>query len=902
VIERLWDEDVLRTLTDALHHASSGSPTVLVIEGEPGVGKSSLLDELVARAVDFTVATAETYETTAATPYALLARWGVDLKAAESPSQAAQRLRERVDAMANDGPVLLIIDDLQWADPESTQAVVELLTRLAGDPLLLAVAGRPYASDAHAAWQRWSSRPDRVTRIDLTGLPLAAVSAFIASCGSNVDAATAEALWHHTSGNPLFLAGLLAEYEPLALAQMRVLPAPEAFRRTVAATLERLPEPARNLIEALAVLGSDWVPLFDAGEVARVADVVAAAQTLVDERLVQLRQFGAGQFDAAEAVRVQHALIRAAVYQSLPIVVRKQLHARAAAVVRQRADVLEHRLAAVGDYDEDLAADLSAYATHLHGAKSYRLAAHYWRAASAVTPALQQREQRWLESLFDTLMSGDRTAVHAELPQVAAAFDAARGGFIAGTLASWSRRPHEAVAVLAPLVEGPQVAMDSATRYRVEVVLAWSRLISGQSEELVWAGLQRAAPLEPKDPALTRLELLAAAQLSRRSGREVVLPGFADLPQQAAAVAVGDTGLLAVRGAFRRSIGDFGGAIADLGEIVDRVQRGLADVGSGSYHAMLGSAQWFFGDWSLARVNTRLAVDLSGDYLHPVVASLAPLSAIGDGQFADADELLARGRAILDHAPWPEAVDYLTISAIIKMHAEGRCPPDFYEHLRDDVAAVVDGRIRKSPVWLMHVSLAAIWAGALNDAATCAAAVRSVGAELGWSASVAEWLHGLVAEARGQGKIALGHLRAAVADANTSLPLYGGHMLVDHARLAALLGDSSTAAHSLNLAAEVYDKLGAQPWLGRVEQLRDRAEPRSETPGLNLSERELDIVTLVMSGMSYAQIARQLFITQSTVSYHLGHIYAKANVSSRHQLTSLAREQPAALGLRVAVS
>jgi DNA-binding CsgD family transcriptional regulator len=180
--------------------------------------------------------------------------------------------------------------------------------------------------------------------------------------------------------------------------------------------------------------------------------------------------------------------------------------------------------------------------------------------------------------------------------------------------------------------------------------------------------------------------------------------------------------------------------------------------------------------------------------------------------------------------------------------------------------------------------------------------VRSVGAELGWSASVAEWLHGLVAEARGQGKIALGHLRAAVADGNTSLPLYRGHLLVDHARLAALLGDPSAAAHSLDIAADVYSRLGAQPWLGRVEQLRDRAEPLRETPGLNLTERELDIVTLVMSGMSYAQIARQLFITQSTVSYHLGHIYAKANVSSRHQLTSLAREQPAALGLRVAVS
>jgi DNA-binding CsgD family transcriptional regulator len=51
--------------------------------------------------------------------------------------------------------------------------------------------------------------------------------------------------------------------------------------------------------------------------------------------------------------------------------------------------------------------------------------------------------------------------------------------------------------------------------------------------------------------------------------------------------------------------------------------------------------------------------------------------------------------------------------------------------------------------------------------------------------------------------------------------------------------------------------------------------------------------------MSYKQIARDLFITQSTVSYHLGNIYAKADVTSRHQLTQLAREDPGAFGLAV---
>jgi DNA-binding CsgD family transcriptional regulator len=70
---------------------------------------------------------------------------------------------------------------------------------------------------------------------------------------------------------------------------------------------------------------------------------------------------------------------------------------------------------------------------------------------------------------------------------------------------------------------------------------------------------------------------------------------------------------------------------------------------------------------------------------------------------------------------------------------------------------------------------------------------------------------------------------------------------------------------------------------------------------LNLSDRERDVLTLITGGMSYKQIARDLFITQSTVSYHLGNIYAKADVSSRHQLTQQVREDPGAVGLAVVV-
>jgi DNA-binding CsgD family transcriptional regulator len=81
-----------------------------------------------------------------------------------------------------------------------------------------------------------------------------------------------------------------------------------------------------------------------------------------------------------------------------------------------------------------------------------------------------------------------------------------------------------------------------------------------------------------------------------------------------------------------------------------------------------------------------------------------------------------------------------------------------------------------------------------------------------------------------------------------------------------------------------------------VDDLLRTASARP-APAIELSERERDVLTLVTAGMSYAQIARDLFITQSTVSFHLGRIYAKADVNSRHQLTQLVRDDPGLFGL-----
>ena len=196
-----WDGSVLGRLTAVRGRATAGQPSVLVIEGESGVGKSTLLDELVSGAGGFRVMTAAGHESGAATPYAVLAEWGVVVAAEVSIQVAAQRLRDVLD----DRPTLLVLDDLQWADPESVAVLCAVVGRARGDRLLAGVTTRPLSPDVHPDWQRWCARSGRAEVLSLAGLDLPAATALLRERRAGIDDVTARALWE--SAGPFGLPG-----------------------------------------------------------------------------------------------------------------------------------------------------------------------------------------------------------------------------------------------------------------------------------------------------------------------------------------------------------------------------------------------------------------------------------------------------------------------------------------------------------------------------------------------------------------------------------------------------------------------------------------------------------------------------------------------------------------------
>jgi DNA-binding CsgD family transcriptional regulator len=895
-----WPDSLVSQIDAAIARADAGTPTTVVVEGDAGIGKSTIVDLIAERTDGFRRFVTEAFETGLSVPYDALAGLGIDVTGA-SPNQpltavlAAQRLRSLVDGAGADSAVMLAVDDLQWADEESVNALVALMSRASGDRLLLCVGSRPLAPGAHPLWRRWASRPGRVEHLPVTGLDLEQAADLVRATHPGADDNTVQRLWEHTGGNPLYLRGLIAEHDVPTLVSMRVLPAPTEYAHTVLARFGRLTEAASGFVAALSILGTAWVPASEVAAVAGTADVEGVLQELVEAGLAQVRSDEAG-----ESVRPAHALVRAAIYQGLPVAVRGALHLRAAERASNPGVRLEHRVAATHRYDAALGSDLEAHGAGLLAARNYRLAGHFLDLARAVTEDPSGRERRRLESFYALLLGNDRATVTAALDEVQAAiFHPRLRDLVLATHAHWERRVHEAVTILLPW-SSPDPVDDVSVQYRVEALLAWSRLNSGAAAADIQEALERARLYNASDPMLTRFMMLAAAQLiARHAERPDQIPGFATLASNPAAVPVEQTPVLAWRGSIRANVGQFREAIGDLTELLDRMQRGLHDFSNGSHHAVLGRAEWFAGDWTMARVHMRLAEEIAGDYPPPLLQVCVPVSAIGYGDFARADEEIARARDLLGRSPWLEACDQLTIVEVIRCHASGATPPEPYDLLREGVALIRAGVTRKSLLWNIHAGLAAVWAGALEDAFVCAGVLDTSVEWTPWIGGVAEWLRGLASEAAGDGKTALTHLRAASTANLAAIPLYAAHVQVDYARIAHLMGDAGAAARSLNLAATTYERLGAAPYLDRIATLR--STPTDDPPNtFNLSEREHDVLTLVTSGMSYKQIARDLFITQSTVSYHLGNIYAKADVTSRHQLTQLARENPDAFGLALA--
>jgi DNA-binding CsgD family transcriptional regulator len=183
----------------------------------------------------------------------------------------------------------------------------------------------------------------------------------------------------------------------------------------------------------------------------------------------------------------------------------------------------------------------------------------------------------------------------------------------------------------------------------------------------------------------------------------------------------------------------------------------------------------------------------------------------------------------------------------------------------------------------------ALAAGDREEARRASGELDRIAGEFGTDVlgAMAAHARGAVALADGAAQAALEPLRRAFRIWNeVGAPYIAARLRVLVARACQALGDRDTAALELDLAREVFQRLGAAPDLAaRGAGGADGAE--RPTPG-NLSRRELEVLRLVASGLTNKLIAKQLFLSEKTIDRHVSNIFTKANVSSRAAATAFA--------------
>jgi DNA-binding SARP family transcriptional activator/nucleoside-triphosphatase THEP1 len=423
--ERAW-------LAEAARQAATGAGRAVVVTGEPGIGKTRLAEELVAEALGegFVVAWARCQESASSAPYwgytqiaeQLLAA-GVISDAARDGISAAGGGVHSIDPGA-DGPMLhatmvaalrsatrpmlLVVDDLQWADASSLRALEFVAGALATVPVLLVTTVRPVGADAPAALVDCLAelaRQPGSEHIDLHGLTHADVGAWLSRRGGRpVGAEVADYVHERTGGNPFFVGEvveLLARQDRLTdVDAARGARVPGAALDVVRRRVGMLPAATQPLLATASVLGLT----IELDVLAHVAGVTAAEALDALDPAVEVGLLAEDPAGPAR-LRFAHALVADALAAELSAGRRARLHAAVVAAIEDlRSANLDEHLAALVHHGRagavagvaPQAFDHATRAARRAGERgAFEVAAGYWDDA---------------RSLLDLARPGDRQA------------------------------------------------------------------------------------------------------------------------------------------------------------------------------------------------------------------------------------------------------------------------------------------------------------------------------------------------------------------------------------------------------------------------------------------------------------------------------------------------------------
>jgi DNA-binding NarL/FixJ family response regulator len=876
---------------------------LVLVDGDAGVGKTRLV-RAFAQQTGATVLTGGCLQFEADIPYAPFVEALPHLFTGAVSTAAGDRAAEYrriADAIRAAGErVVLVVEDLHWADAATRDLLLFLHRALATTSVLVIATCRAEEVPAHhpvAALVAELSRSPHTTRIHLPPLDRAGVTALAAGVlGTTPPDELVDTLLARAEGNPFFTEELLAAGNTV----------PRTVREIIVTRMARLSAPAQRLARLASVVGRT-VPHDLLATLVPQDDLDVAVRDLVDH----------GQLVIVEpdAYAFRHALIHEALYRELLPGERRQAHAAVARsltahpeLAMSQAAELAHHWDAAGQAEPALAAAVRAAAGASEGHAPAAAHAHFERALrrwpdvadpeavtgidhdtllerAAEAASLAGHNQRAVE------LTRQRLAALRDPERVAHAYE--QLSYQARSVGNWELARHASAETVRLLPSG------SPARLRVE---AWQMMLEmlgaryldavARAERILPQASEDADDLVPRNRALTVLgtahvmlghvdEGVGFLARHREFGARTGVPRFVGVGYVNTAESLiwadrHDEALALARDGIERA-GELGFAIYLL-PIVGNAVRALAELCR----------------WDEALDTSADPDDPAADPFNWIFVDLPRAEVLlRRGDLAAAKARLDRAGAVLDGQ---DDAQYGTELA----HLRGRLAGAEGRH-SDGLAAVRTGleiALAAQDMWLVARLVATgVWlAMGTKDPDTAdelLSAGRSHRAELEARSAVAL--------PRTLRAVALAEAERGGPDPASWAAVDGGpdRYLTAYARfreaesLLSTKGSRTRAAELLASAAATATALSAAPLSRMITAVRERARlaPPAAAPALGLTAREAEIFSLVGQGKTNAEIAAELFISTKTASVHVSNILRKLGVKSRIQAAALAHRQ-----------
>ncbi|MEU4407098.1 AAA family ATPase [Streptosporangium sp. NPDC023963] len=879
----------LERLETVLEQVTSGTPHLVLVDGAAGIGKTTLIRRFLSGWPKLCVLNASGDENETDLPYGVLSQLTGELCPADrDPIAAGTKLLERLGTLQDSGPIAVVMDDTQWADLPSLQAVTFALRRLRADRVLSIVVTRELAGMVMPTGLRKLLKDDRTIRIRLSGLPAAELRELGSEAGDMLlSGAAAERLWVFTAGNALHVCELMEHLPAQVLNDLtRPLPAPRGYASLVLARVAACSPATRDFLAAASVLSLPHL-IDDIAKLAAVEPLTALDEA-VRAGLLEEQRVGYNLH-----VCFPHPLTQAAVYQGLGVAARHRLHRRAAELATGDLDRFHHRVRASTGHDPALALELDALAQHEQRAGLWSTAGTHLTQAAHLVQDVRLRA-RLIGEAIGTLVHAGRVEEAVELAQtLPSECPQEVRSFAEGVLAQIEGRSGEAARLLVDAWNRTDLALDPALAVRTAEQLAIVMMMAADSAQAtIWADRALAGPMPGTDSGIARgIQVLATAALGFP---DKALELTAHLPPATAGVVrTEDRDLLVGRGTVRSWVGDLDGAIDDFTGLL-RGARRLSAFQRVVGHSHLGNALHMVGRWDDAlvhgEISTTLADECDQAWMAGGARGLAALVPAKRGDWASAEYHVAEGwRTVGEIAA---SRFYVAVAEAWLATSRGDPARVLRVLLPLHEAAPQDGFEEPGVLdWRDLLSDAQLALGKVRQAQDSLAPFEQRALARGHDLSLTR-----VYRAKGNLLAAQKDLVGATAAFEQGLrhagrarvPFDTAHLGFDHGRFLRRHGSRKAAAERLEAAQRIFDTLRATPYLERCEHELAAcgrvARDRQHKWGLTV--RELAVAKLVATGLSNQQVGRELMLSVKTVEYHLGHIFAKLGVTSRAELAA----------------